>query len=234
MVNQYDTPPGIAPPEEIQRGNRWRAERSPSRRSRSPRSHSRHRSPVPHRDGNAIHDRDRSAERGDRPRRRRSPRPDDHLRNHPSDRRHSPRGGIQDRLRNGPPHGRGTSAPEGSRSADQDAGASRGDAEADNVRPVAMVPRGDEAVEGPLIRTGTGDDVNRVDALGGSSANGVVRKRVVAGVHPRHRTLSASVQAHLGSGARERGEGGVGVEGAMARPALLARLTDGPVDAVGN
>lgn len=117
MDIQYDTPPEISLPQETERGRRWSAERSPSRRSRS-QSNSRHRSPVPHRENGVIyssaarHGRDSSAEarREDRPSRRHSrnqsprsipsDRADDDPRNHPSGRRHSPLDGVQVILRN--------------------------------------------------------------------------------------------------------------------------------------
>ncbi|KAH0835477.1 hypothetical protein J3R83DRAFT_9142 [Lanmaoa asiatica] len=109
QIAQYDTPPEISPPREIERGSRWSAERSPSRRSR-PQSHPRDQSSI-HLPA-ARHGRGSSAEarREDEPSsghsRNRSPRsimPDreDHdPRNHPSSRRHSPRDGVQGILRN--------------------------------------------------------------------------------------------------------------------------------------
>ena len=128
LAIQYDTPPEIPPPQEIERGSRWSAEPSPSRRSRS-RSNSRHASPVPRHRNNERHGRDRSAEARseDRPSRRhsrrRSPRcippgKEEHdLRNHPSGRRHSPPDGVQDILRNDHSRPRGMSVREASGSA---------------------------------------------------------------------------------------------------------------------
>ena len=92
--------------------------------------------------------------------------------------------------------------------------------------------------------TGIGDDaVNYVEnGLGGSSADAILSRNCSAGldVHPRQRTLSAGVQAHLGRLAvsrhplKQRGNGGTsaaGVRGATSadrRPTLVSRLTEAP------
>lgn len=130
LIIQYDTPPEISPPREIERGRRWSAEPSPSRRSRS-RSHSSYQPAVRRRENNSRHSptprhgRDSSAEarRDDRPNHGNSPnrsprgREDHNSRNRSSPRRHSPPDGVQAILRN--ERSDGVSYPEASSSAIQ-------------------------------------------------------------------------------------------------------------------
>ena len=248
-VIQYDTPPEISLPREIERGRRWSAEPSPSRRSRSP-----DQSPVPRRENgalrspNARHRRDVSAEARQNSRLANpSPRGrEDHgSRNHPSDRRHSPSDGVQGILRN--EHSGRVSFLAASqtivRVENQDndfpvqlqLGELRGDEKGKGLAkedmedivaatdtPKLGAPRGDEsttslaACEVDVTRlTDTppqvtsdevADYVDDVGASGGSAANPLPSRKRSAGlsVHPRNRTLSASVQAYLSRPAARR------------------------------
>ncbi|KAG8215641.1 hypothetical protein J3R82DRAFT_7511 [Butyriboletus roseoflavus] len=226
QMAQYDTPPEISPSQELERGRRWSAERSPSRRSRS-KSNSRYRPPLLRRENGVIHSpaprhgRDNSAEGRceDRPTRRhsrnRSPRSippdreDRDPRNHPSGRRHSPPNGRQDFLRNVHSQPGGMSYSEASSSAilaeNED---NKEKSQVTEILPTTDAPEmsapqgGDSAAVLAVdhIDEGTGNDY--VDKVrDGSSANPQPSRKRSAGlsvhVHPRNRTLSESVQAYL-------------------------------------
>ncbi|KAG9312402.1 hypothetical protein JVU11DRAFT_6783 [Chiua virens] len=216
QIAQYDTPPEISPPRDIDTGNRWSA--GPSR-SRS-RSNSRCLSPAPYRENNGRNVRNSSAEvsreaessrRHSRGRSPRSTTPGREDRIHSCDRSLSSPGGVRDSLlRHDNSHPRGVSCPDTSSSAvvaenspfpphfrDDKKGNDQAVPAADT--PKLNVPRDDRSAAALIVGMarvarsieGTGDEsanyVDNVSVSGGSAANSQQSRERSTGVGARVR-----------------------------------------------